>query len=461
MRSLCFMAARAAVLALFSLLLFSLATAIRAEDFLQWNTSGKSVSARFEDAPLSKVLERIAAASGWQIYIEPGFDRSVSVRFRDRSPGEALLQILSDMNFALIPQPAGPARLYIFRTSVNQATQEIAPGRPGSIIPNELLVSLSSDSTATIESLAGKLGAEIVGRSDELNIYRLRFADADAAQAARDWLETNPSFGNSDSNHLIPTPDQPDFIPARGANPFSLSPAVNHDGSHVIVGLIDTAVQPLDPVKNEFFLPAIHVAGDPLFEGNQPLHGTSMADTLLQSLAAGNESGSSSVRILPVDIYGPHGETTSFDVIKGVHAAISSGATIINLSIGGDGESPLLANLIQQAHQQGVLFFGAAGNQPTGQPFYPAAYSQVLSVTASDKRGQLAPYANHGDFVDLIAPGTSLVQFGDQAYVVTGTSTATAIVSGAAAAARADGRTPAEVEAFLRQVLSVQNALQP
>jgi hypothetical protein len=165
------------------------------------------------------------------------------------------------------------------------------------------------------------------------------------------------------------------------------------------------------------------------------------------------------VRILPVDVYGPNQDTTTFDVAKGIYAALNSGATIINMSMGGAGESPFLADLIRESHNQGVLFFGAAGNDGTTSTTYPAAYPQVVAVTAGDKKGNIAAYANRGSFVDVIAPGVSVVEFAGESFLVNGTSASTAYVSGTAAAHRAAGRSPAQVEEHLRRSLAVQPAL--
>src|SRR5262249_4065229 len=139
------------------------------------------------------------------------------------------------------------------------------------------------------------------------------------------------------------------------------------------------------------------------------------------------------VRILSVDVYGDSETTTSYHVAEGIVKAVEKGATIINLSLGTDGDSSLLRQVIQDAHDQGIIFFGAAGNQPVTTATYPAAYAQVVAVTATDNQGNIAPYANYGDFVDIAAPGTVVVSYKGNSYLVTGTSASTAMVSGAAA----------------------------
>jgi hypothetical protein len=396
------------------------------------------------------------------VYVEPNTHQSVSVKFKHLSVGEGLKRLLGDLNFALLPRTNGPARLFIFRNSLQEATQLVKddPQTPLSKrkgpIPNELIVTLRSGAKESIEALASRLGAKIRGRVDGLNTYRLQFSDEAATQAARDSLASDPDVAGTDSNFRVEQPTRVDSLQSSSGASFGLNPKLGNAGNQLIVGLIDTPVQTLPSKMNDFLLPAVHVAGDPGPDLDLT-HGTSMAETLLQGLTfAPKENGGSSVRILPIDVYGSSPDTTTFDVAKGVYAAVAAGATVINLSLGGSGDSQFLDSLIHAAHQQGVLFFGAAGNQPTTDPTFPAAFPDVVAVTAGDRQGNIAPYANRGSFVDVIAPGVSLVDYAGQDYLVRGTSAATAYVSGTAAGYRANGGSPQNVEAYIRQTLALK-----
>ena len=95
--------------------------------------------------------------------------------------------------------------------------------------------------------------------------------------------------------------------------------------------------------------------------------------------------------------------------------------------------------LLEMAYQQDILVFASAGNSPTTDPTYPAANPHTIAVTAADWEGNIAAYANRGTFVDVKAPGSSKVHFNGQTYLSTGTSTATAFISGQAAALAAQG----------------------
>jgi hypothetical protein len=442
-------------------------TLLAASNSLVWNKQQKKVDAQIESWDLPTLLGKLSETTGWQVYLEPGTQQNVSVRFKNLPVGEALKRMLGDLNFALLPQTNAPAKLFIFRTSLQEATQLVAEKHPGGrghkgAIPNELIVTLRSGAKQSIDALARSLGAKVIGRVDGLNTYRLQFADEAAAQAARDSLTGNPDVASTDSNYPVDQPTRVDNLELSSAAGFSLKPKLGNSGNQVIVALVDTPVQQLDKNMSQFLLPAVHVAGDASIPADQLTHGTSMAETILKGLTyAPSESGGSSVRVLPVDVYGNSPDTTTFDVAKGIYAALASGASVVNLSLGGDGDSQLLADLIHAAHQQGVLFFGAAGNQPTTNPTFPAAYPDVVAVTAGDRRGNIAPYANRGDFVDVIAPGTSVVDYQGQSYLVRGTSAATAYVSGTAAGYRASGDNAPTVEAIIRQTLAVKPALAP
>jgi hypothetical protein len=428
---------------------------------LRWNAN--QVDADLDNWPMEKVLEHISAQTGWQIYTEPELRRSVSLRFKELPVSEALVRLLGDLNFALLPRSNGPAQLMVYKTSLQEATRliavpESAKAGPAKRIPNELIVTLKPGAKQSIDDLAKRLGAKVVSSADDLNSYRLQFKDEASADAARELLSLDSDVASTDSNYLISPPSRIEKLQMSSPPPFRLKPKVSTDGSHIIVGLIDTGLQALPAGMNEFLLPGIQVAGVPGSTSSaMPTHGTTMAETVLRGLSVGaEESGGSTVRVLPVDVYGPNAETTTFDVAKGVYAAVNAGATVINLSMGGEGDSKFLADLIKDTYKQGVLFFGAAGNTPTTSATYPAAYSDVVAVTAGDRKGNIASYANRGSFVDVIAPGMSVVEFGGQSYLISGTSAATAYVSGTAAAVRSSGKDAAQAEKVIRESLAIK-----
>ncbi|PYK00246.1 MAG: hypothetical protein DME23_07730, partial [Verrucomicrobia bacterium] len=137
---------------------------VRAADSLVWRTDKNLVAADIESWPLSEVLESISTATGWQIYVEPDTEYTVTTRFQNLRPADALRRLLGELNFALLPQTNGPVKLFIYRNSVHEATQLIQvarkarPEAASKAIPNELIVRLKPGAKESIDALAKRLG---------------------------------------------------------------------------------------------------------------------------------------------------------------------------------------------------------------------------------------------------------------------------------------------------------------
>jgi hypothetical protein len=434
-----------------AIVLLSLAVnRLSASPRLTWSPDKSRLTADIQSARLVPVLEEVAASTGWQVFVEPtAASHEVSAKFTNQGRGDALRLLLGDLNFALVPQTNGPSRLFVFRTDRQNATQLIAPAKGASaakIIPNELIVRLKPG--AKIEDLAKLVGAKVIGHIEGTNIYRLRFDDEAAASSAREQLAANSDVQSVENNYSIDRPSTPQEMGSAPIPPPKLQLKPPPDSGRVIVGLVDTGVQSLGSELDKFLLKQVSVAGTSELDPSSPSHGTSMAETLLRSLAAITK-GSSSVQILPVDVYGANASTSTFDVANGVAQAVNGGAKIINLSLGSEGDSPMLHDIIQEASGKNIIFVSAAGNTPVTTPFYPAAYTEVLAVTAVDQ-GQIAPYANRGSFVSLGAPGTSVIYYNNQPYYVVGTSASAAFTSGLAAGyAETTGNSGDKVKTFL------------
>ncbi len=122
---------------------------------------------------------------------------------------------------------------------------------------------------------------------------------------------------------------------------------------------------------------------------------------------------------------------------EGIIYAAASGADIINLSWGSNTPSNIERITIDYAQEQGALIVAAAGNRSNSSNFdhYPAAYQTVIGVAAVDTADRLAIFSNFGNWIEIAAPGASIISCmpGNQYGVLSGTSMATPIVAGAAA----------------------------
>jgi thermitase len=419
--------------------LFSLAS--RASDSLVWNTANDVVTADVRGKALWPLLEDIAHQTGWHIFVEPGLDqRKIDVKFTALQRGEALKKLLGDLNFAFVPQATGPDFLYVFATTMRNATRPVGADSnsgkkaPAKRVANELLVKVKPGTD--IDALAKSLGAKVVGRDDALGLYRLQFNDEAAMEAALAQLKNNPSVEAVDYNYYFDAPLKPQPLanPPANQTKLTLDSTQPNDPCHPIVAVIDTQVQSLGSDLDKFVMKPVYVVDNPSPQVGVT-HGTAMVSAALDAIGQ-SSGGTSAVKILPVVVYDGGEQTTSWYVARGVQAAVNNGATVLNLSLGGSSDSAVLDDIIQQALKKGVVIFAAAGNQPVTTPTYPAAIPGVIAVTALIAPGQLAPYANYGSFVSMALPGANVVREGNQTYVMQGTSTATAYASGVAAGTR-------------------------
>ncbi len=396
---------------------------------LVWNKTAGRVDADIHGEPLWPLLEDIAHQTGWHIFVEPGTARNASTKFKDLPTDDALRMLLGNLNFAFVPQTNGPDFFYVFTTSRENATRRVGvTNAPPKRVANELLVKLKPGTD--IDALAKLLGAKITGRNDKAGIYRLLFENADSTASALGKLKNNSDVAAVDYNYIYDPPPTPQPLANPPVGPVSLTLNPPGDSGKLIVGLIDTPVQPLDGSLNDFLLKQISVAGDTYETGADPTHGTAMAEAILRAISQAS-GGSTSAQILPVNVYSSGETTTSWDVALGIQAAVDNGANVLNLSLAGTGDSSILDSVIQQAIAAGIPIFAAAGNQPVNTPTYPAADSGVMAVTAT-QGGQIAPYANFGSFVELAFPGGVVIYLGGTAYLVQGTSVSTATATGVA-----------------------------
>lgn len=87
--------------------------------------------------------------------------------------------------------------------------------------------------------------------------------------------------------------------------------------------------------------------------------------------------------------------------------AVDNGAHIICLSLPISSES--CKNACDYAYENGVIVVAAAGDNDSEQKLYPAAYDNVIAVSATNNADQKTWFSNYGDWTDIAAPGYSML----------------------------------------------------
>jgi len=213
---------------------------------------------------------------------------------------------------------------------------------------------------------------------------------------------------------------------AYGGSARAIVDGVPHgDGSGVIVGILDSGIQ-THPQFDDVYIVHIDLAGGGV-AGPGAAHGTSVA-----SIIAGKEGIAPNAELFVVRVLDDQGLGNSYHVAEGIVQAVDLGVKVINLSLGVYQDSLLLRQAVQYASDRGVLLVAAAGNDGYDRLPFPAAYEQVLSVTALDAKGSQAVFPNQSDKIDFAAPGIGIQTAKEDEGIAlfSGTSAAAPFVSG-------------------------------
>lgn len=150
---------------------------------------------------------------------------------------------------------------------------------------------------------------------------------------------------------------------------------------------------------------------------------------------------------------------------EGIQYAADHGASVINCSWGGDGYSQASQDVINYAISKGALVVAAAGNDGKNGIIYPANYSGVLSVGATDEHDSIAWFSNYGRSLTVTAPGVNIYSTWqpDTYNTLNGTSMASPIVAGVAALvkSRFPNYSPAQIREQIRVTSDNIDSLNP
>jgi thermitase len=209
-------------------------------------------------------------------------------------------------------------------------------------------------------------------------------------------------------------------------------------GQGVVIAVLDTAVE-AHPALAGKTLPGIDLVPlDPstnvATQGTKRGHGTFVAGVALHVAPQ--------ARILPIRVLNEDGRGSTSLVAEGIRRAAKAGAKVINLSLSTPTPARAMRDAVDYAKKQGAVIVAAYGNEGMKTPpVFPANFSDVISVVATDETGVKAAFTNYGDKADVAAPGVNIVgPWRDGQYGLgSGTSYATPVVSGEAAILLAAG----------------------
>lgn len=313
--------------------------------------------------------------------------------------------------------------------------------------PDEVLTQFASGvSNETIDALGRRLRLDRVASfiSNGATISRWKIPDQRAVPAVVRALEAERIVLAAQPNYLYELQQQsaassePESALVGEGDPGQYALAklrlreAHHlaKGEKVLIAVIDSGVDLAHPELAGMIADSF----DALEADEKPhAHGTAVAGAIVAH--ARLMGVAPEARILAARAFSAQDRTpaaTTFSIIQSIDWALARGARIINMSFTGP-RDPSIERRAAQARQQGVVLIAAAGNGGAkSRPLYPAAYADVIAITATDADDKLFQGANRGSHIALAAPGVDvLLPAPEAAYqIATGTSFAAAEVSG-------------------------------
>ena len=325
------------------------------------------------------------------------------------------------------------------------------PPPPGEhrFVPNEVLLNLAANmSSPALNALARRHRlTQLEARDFTLpprRLARLRIDDGRPVASVIRSLQQEASILAAQPNYYysleqgasVPTAaDPPQYALSKMRLPEAHALA---KGNNIRVAVIDTTID----VQHPDLAGTVTATFDAIGKPDKPhSHGTGIAGVIA---AHGKLMGvAPSVTVLAIAAFTSLGSKgSSMAILTGLEYAGTSGADVINMSFAGPSD-PEMQLKIATLRKKGAVLVAAAGNAgPQSRPLYPAAYPDVIAVTATDADDRLFGKANRGTHIAVAAPGVSILAPapGDGYQMQSGTSFAAAQVSGVAALLRERNR---------------------
>jgi hypothetical protein len=318
----------------------------------------------------------------------------------------------------------------------------------GDFVPDEVLATVDGGAAA-VQQIAASFGLEVRSQRQSVllgsTLVRFGIPDGRPVGVVLAQLAADGRTRRREPNHIYSL-QQAAGIVNYAFERIALDSG-QASGENVRIAVIDTAIDDSNPALAGVIAGQFDAMPDVPIEKRD--HGTSI-DGLIAGVGAlkGMAPGAALYHARAFE----GGKSTMDVILSALDWAADQDVRIINMSFVGP-RNDLLGLACRNARALGMVLVAAAGNNGPKAPYgYPAAFEGVIAVTATDAKDGLMPQANRGAYVFISAPGVEMVApSGAGSDVVTGTSFAAAIVSGAVANLihAAPGRTADDIEKAL------------
>lgn len=312
---------------------------------------------------------------------------------------------------------------YLFRPTSAQGKPEF--------VPNQVLVKFKDNTSgnevasahraahATFKSEIAQLGVQVVKVDNvgaAISSYarngRVEYAEPDYYyKALVDDTEYGRQWGFNNTGQTI----------SNTANTYSITGTADADidmpeaweitpgDPSVVIAVLDSGVDQDHPDLTSKLVDNINFTGSNSYNDYYG-HGTHTSG--IAAAATNNDRGVAGTgynsALMNVKVLGDDGYGASSWIAQGILYAADNGAKVISMSMGSPFKSSTLENAVNEAWSEGAILVASAGNSANPSKTYPAYYSNVIAVAATDNNDQKADFSSYGSWVDVAAPGVDI-----------------------------------------------------
>jgi thermitase len=270
------------------------------------------------------------------------------------------------------------------------------------------------------------------------SIYKLKFSKDRSVSDVITLLKEDPNVVYAEPNYIrsvCVTPNDPKFSWQWGLSKISAEPAwdIEKGRGSVIIAIVDTGIDYNHEDLSGKVIKGYDFVNSDTDPADDHGHGTHIAG--IAGAVTNNGIGVAGLawncKLLAIKCLNSEGKETDDSCARAVQYAADYGADVINMSWGGTDHSETLKTACDYAYNRGCLLVAAAGNDGEDVKYYPAAYSNVIAVAATDSSDKKAWFSNYGDWIDVAAPGDDIysTEPGNDYWYDSGTSQATPYVA--------------------------------
>jgi hypothetical protein len=437
--------------ALIICLLASFLAANGAQNDFTLELHGEHLTLSAQKTPLRTLLSKLAE-QGVVVKLDPQINPLITASYANSPVEQVFGAILDNASYSLLWETRKDlegsteislTEIQIFKSGRKDLMKPLLKPKNNGIaqlgngsfyVKNEILLQLTAGAEISdLESYLKQYNATVTpGKMP--GIYQVTFPGDVDVQAIIQEIKNIYTSDSVDLNYAYPI-QKPIAYPSPMQTPDLQLEYYAPAGDHAPIAILDTGLSTGAVDFDKLIISSLDAMNPDVAITDTMGHGTQMAliaTGLVEPYGTGDDHSQTYNPIIAIKAFDDNGYITDYTIMQSIHFALENNAKVMSLSWGTETNNAFMEKAFEYASAQGLIIVAAAGNEPTGNPVYPAAYPTVIGVGALDPHGTNKwNNSNYGSFVAFYAPGFANMPVGynGEPGVYAGTSISTAYVA--------------------------------